>query len=57
MGSAVQQLGRLADAQELRFQAAKCSEMCSAIPKGVDLLMQRNRVFRLRNFPIWAMLS
>ena len=35
MGSAVQQWGWFADAQESRFQAAKISEMCSAVMKGL----------------------
>ena len=38
-----------ADAQESRFQAAKRSEMCSAVKKDLDLLILRNRVLRLEN--------
>ena len=48
MGNAVLQEERLATAQESRFQAAKRSDMRSASCKKVDLLMFRNRVFRMR---------
>ena len=57
MGNAVQQVGRLANFQESRFQAANRSDMNSALYKRVDLLMLRNRVFRLRIVQICKALS
>ena len=56
-GSAVQQWCWNADAQESRIQSAKFSEREPSPPKGVVLLMIRNRDFRLRITQIWVMLS
>ena len=47
---------RIADAQESRIQAAKRSKLGSAAPPVFNLLMFRNRLFRLRNVQIWAVL-
>ena len=52
MGSAVQQRGRFADAQESLIQVAKRSNGFSAVMKDFDFLILRNRVFKLFNFQI-----
>ena len=51
------QVGLLANCQEWRIVAAK--RQIRGVPscKGVDLLLFRNRVFSVRIFEIWAVLS
>ena len=45
MGSAVQEWGSFADAQESRFQASKSSEMCSGIAQvGRNFDAQESRI-------------
>ena len=56
-GSSVPQSGWIADSQESRFIAANCSYMGNASCKGVDYLLNRNLVFRLRMVQIWAVPS
>ncbi len=41
----------------IEFSGSKLSDKCSNILKSDDLLMLRNRVFTVRNFVIWAVLS
>ena len=50
MGCADLLCGRFAFAQESRIQAANHSKMVSAAPPVLNLLMLKNRLFRLRNF-------
>ena len=57
MGNDVLQEGRLATAQESRFQAAKRSDMRIASCKKVDFLMLRNRIIRLPIVQIKAVVS
>ena len=57
MGCAVHQWGWFADAQEKRIQAAKRSEMGSAVRKGVGFLMLKNCVSRLQIVQIWVIPS
>ena len=54
MSSAILEGGRFADVQEPRFQAAYGLFRPA---KGVDLLMVRKSVFRLRNVQIWTVPS
>ena len=48
---------RFAVAQNSCIQAEKRSKMWSAAPAVFNLLMLRNRLFRLRNVQIWAVPS
>ena len=57
MGSAVQKWGWFADAQESRFHGTKRWNMRSAVSNEADLLMLRNRVFRLRIVQKWGVMS
>ena len=57
MGCAALLCRRFADAQESCTQAANRSKMGSAAPAVFNLLMLRNRFFRLRNVQIWAVPS
>ena len=50
-------IGSNTNAQESHFQAEDLSGMGSAVLQGVDLLLLRNRVLRLRSFHIWAVPS
>ena len=52
MGSAVVQVGRFAESQESRFQAAERSDMSRTIVQGGHLLMIRNRIISLPNVQI-----
>ena len=54
MSSAIQRMGRIANAQESSFQGAKRSNKAVQSSNEVDLLMLRNRIFSLRNVQIWA---
>ena len=49
MRSDILQECRFVDAQESRFQCAKCSKKVVVSSNVVDLLILRNRVFRLQN--------
>ena len=49
--------GPPADIQEFYFQAANVRKWTVPTCKGVDLLMLRNRVCRVRIVEIWAVLS
>ena len=49
--------GRFADAQESRIQPANRTKMGSAAPLVFNLLMLRNRLFRLQNIQMWAVPS
>ena len=57
MGCAELLCVRFAAAQEPRIQAANHSKIGSAVPAVFNLLMLRNRLFRLRNIEIWAVSS
>ena len=57
MSSTIMQEGRFADAQESRFQTRNVQKCANLFRKWVDLLMLRKRVFKLRNFQIWALQS
>ena len=57
MGSAIQQWGWLATSQKSRFQAAKRSNMSSAIQQEDRSPDAQESRIRLRNVQIWALLS
>ena len=57
MGCAALLCGRFADAPDSRIQAANRSKMWSAVPPVFNLLMLRNRLFRLRNVQLWPVPS
>ena len=57
MDSAELQGDLFPDCQEWYFQAAKVQIRAVPSCKWVDLLIRRNRVFRVRNVEIWAVLS
>ena len=57
MCSAIPEGGCFADVQESRIQAAKRSEMGSAVRKGVGFLMLKNCVSSLQIVQIWVIPS